>query len=214
MSGAGCAAWAGAALCAVFSVVGLLFLEPLPPWIGPLQLLPAGALGVGLVLHSTAGREWNALQIPPQSILHPVLVMVGWALIAVCLTGMGKLAPAGAGEALLLARRLDEHCHGPPEVRIERRLLPELERLEQLLPHQPTWIRQRVEAALRAHLPRCAEQTRQAYADPEGVHRSWRLLRDWLAAHPQWVELPRELLQAAPRPRAYRPASPVVDVAL
>ncbi|MCA9567006.1 MAG: hypothetical protein KC656_04150 [Myxococcales bacterium] len=203
-------------LTAAVVLLGWVTLDPLPPTVGPIHLVPVLLLGIGLALEGAVGQEHGLLSgvLGGSRVAYTIVGLAGLALVAVGAVGLGKLAPAGAGGVLQGSRALEGHCRGEPSERVDRELLPLLERLQADLPGQSHSAREAGEAALREHLPRCVDQLAVALEDPDGTHTSWRLLRDWLVAHPDLVEVPAAVRSAPVRPRVHEPARRPVQLDL
>ena len=195
---------------AVVVLLGTLLLPPLPPSVDLLLVVPTFLIGVVAVL---AGLTSGGTGSPPTA-RWTALALAGWLLVGAGSLGMTLQTPAGSRALLGNAARLADHCQGPPGVRVERDLLPLLQQTEALLPGQPPGVQATAEQALRTHLPRCIAQLRSALDDPRGTHGSWGMLRDWLAAHPAWVEIEPTLAGAELRPRSHRPARPPASLDL
>lgn len=203
----------------VFGVVALvlggLWGPELPPDVGLVVLVPLFLAGVALFLQGAVAHGLGLLAgMREDHPVHLLLQVVGAGLIVLGLLGFAKLPPAGARDTVRLSGALASVCAGEPGVRVERQLLPMLDRLHEELARQDGAVRARAVEALETHLPRCVAQTREAFADPRGTHTSWSLLRAWMVAHPDLVEVPDELRDAPFERRRHRPVRRPVAVEL
>jgi hypothetical protein len=210
------AAWLGAVGCLLTVAIGWGTLAPLPPTVSFVYLVPLVLAGIGLVLQSTAGRGLGTLGtwVGEDSWLHVPLVLLGWTLIAVGTTGLLRLPSAATVQLARLTTTLPTFCAGPAAERVERDLLPTLEAVDMRMEVVVGPVHDDAERALRTTLPRCVDRLAEAAVDPAGTHTSWRLLRDWLVAHPDWVTVPPDLASRPLPPRTHRPKPRPVQVDL
>lgn len=162
-------AWLSLGLAAAVVVGGIVLLEPLPPTVTMLWGLPPLVAGIGLWITATFGHDvdWYG-RITRGLPVHGVVRVVSALVAAGGLLWLAKQPGAEAGPKERVYQALKQHCHqaGP---RVERHLL---ERLH--------LARDYGEDRWDPVLARCLERTREAFARPEGTHRSWKQLRDFL----------------------------------
>jgi hypothetical protein len=176
-----------AVLACVGLVAALQVTEPLPPTTTPLLVVPPLCLGLYLAVASTwirdVGLYGSLLSWAPEPV-HAGMQAVGTGLVALAMWTVLSLPPAGAGRVARALPELDAFCVGPPDVRLERRVLPRVEALLDARSAQSVALQSELDAALTRLFDRCGQQAAVAFRDPQGTHASWRRLRDWLADHP------------------------------
>ena len=202
---------AGFAGVGALGVLGALQVTgPLPPSTTPLWVVPPLCLGLYLAVASTWIRDvglYGSLLAWAPWPLHAGMQAAGVGLVGLSVWMVASLPPAGAGQVAASIPQLEAFCEGPPEVRLERRVLPTVEALLALRDAQSEALQQELDAALVALFTRCAAQAQVALADPDGTHASWRRLRDWLSEHPDvhGLSAADPLFTSAYRARRTRP---------
>lgn len=162
-------AWISLALAGAVILVGIALLEPLPPTVTLFWGLPLLVGGIGLWITATFGHDidWYG-QITRGLPVHGAVRVVSALVAAGGVLWLAKQPGAEAAPKERVFQALQQHCHQPGE-RVERHLL---ERLE--------LARSYGEDRWDPVLARCLERTREAFARPEGTHRSYQQLRAFL----------------------------------
>lgn len=163
-------AWISLALAAAVVVAGIVLLEPLPPTVTLLWGLPPLVGGIGLWITATFGHDvdWYG-RLTGDLPVHGVVRVVSALVAAGGVLWLAKQPGAEAAPRERVYQALQHHCH-EPSPRVERHLLERLQLARRL--GEDRWD---------PVLQRCLERTREAFADPEGTHRSYKQLRAFLA---------------------------------
>lgn len=188
-------AWFSAALAVLAVATGIVMFEPLPATTTWLWGVPPLVAGIGLWITSTFAPDIDLYGRLTAGLpgVHAVIRIVSALVAAAGLLWLLKQPGAEAGPRERVYLALQTHCHEPTE-RVERHLL---ERLE--------LARSYGEDRWDPILARCLNRTREAFARPEGTHRSWEELRTFLAEQdlddPVFLDSYRPI-EHAPLPRA------------
>lgn len=209
--------WISLALGLVVVGLGALLLEPLPPTVTLLWALPPLGAGIGLWITATFATEqgwYGALTARVPAGFHGAVQVISALLVAGAALWLLRQPNAQAAPLERALFALQSHCEATTE-RTGRNLLPLLEVVEEALPSQRSGPRAAAEARLARVQQRCLERTREAFAAPEGTHRSWGLLRDWLHDHPHGLPANDPLWTAPLRPLEHpvRLEAPEIELA-
>lgn len=169
-------------------LVGIPLAEPLPASVSPWFLVPPGLLGLYVAVASTWIRDqgvYGALLGRLPTAGHVGVCALGFTLVGASVLGFAKLPSAAALEAERLGAGLERFCAEPAGERVDRELLPAVERLHTLRGALRGSARDALDVRLRDLGARCLPVVRGAIADPRGSHVSWRRLRDALGAVPE-----------------------------
>ncbi len=181
------------ALTSVGVVAALLVVEPLSTDASVLYAIPPLVLGLYGVVSATWIRDLGLYgrvfgRLP--SAVHVGLCAASFVLVGGAVVYLAKQPRAGTAAVVRALPVLSERCVGEPGDRLERDVLPTVERLLVLRETQPDSVVTALDAELGRLMERCVVQLRVAFSHPEGTHASWRRLRTWLEAHPDIAQVP------------------------
>jgi hypothetical protein len=189
MQEVGPAGWFSLAAAIMAVCTGFLVLDPLPPTVTPLYGIPPLVLGIGLWVSATFGQGMGVYGVVTEWLPDPVhtgVQLLGAVLVTGGTLWLLKQPPAGAGTVVRWTAQVDRFCTGVAPERVDPALFETLDRIESNLAGQSGALQARVDAALPPLLARCRHQAVTRFAHPDGTHRSWRQLRDWMRDHPRW----------------------------